>query len=53
MDRLKPTTITILSQAIDMLSNMEKKSAETTLALRSVEIARFWLQEDMRKNEQQ
>ncbi|QIG68807.1 hypothetical protein EVB68_070 [Rhizobium phage RHph_Y2_6] len=51
VERGKPALVTLLTAAIQAFEQLEKKSAETTLALRSAEVARFWLQEDIRKNE--
>ncbi|QIG76590.1 hypothetical protein EVC27_065 [Rhizobium phage RHph_I1_6] len=51
VERGKPALVTLLTGAIQAIEQLEKKSPETTLALRSVEVARFWLQEDIRKNE--
>lgn len=51
MEKGKPALVTLLTGVIQAFEQLEKRSAETTLALRSAEVARFWLQEDIRKNE--
>lgn len=51
MEQGKPALVTLLTGVIQAFEKLNKKSAESTLALRSAEVARFWLQEDIRKNE--